>query len=353
VKTPKPTAKAASAPRMRDVAKRCGVSESTVSHVLNGTKAVAEATRARILEAIRELNYHRDSDARRLATGRSNFLGLIISDIENPFFPGLIKSFENAALKERYEVLLCTTSYDAERTKNAFRKMVENKSPGVAVMTSRVDPQMAEYLADQGVASVFLDSGHPGRYRSNIRIDYVSGVTAAINYLYNLGHRDFALLAGPQNRASHRAYRTAVDAALATWGLTARLIEGNNDAQGSQAAVEHLLTGGRLPTAILCSNDLTAMSVIRSLFQRGIRVPADVSVVGADDIPFAALTEPPLTTVHIPRVSLGTLAFELLQEMLSESSRTGRDVTLPTSLTIRESAGVACRRSDRDSGLTG
>ena len=150
-------------PRMRDVAAQCGVSESTMSHVINGTKAVALATREKVERVVREMNFHRDSHARRLARGRSDFLGLIISDIENPFYPGLIKAFESAALERGFEVLLCTTNYDAARTDHAFRKMIENKSPGVAVMTSRVEPRMARLLAEQGVASVFLDSDGPGR----------------------------------------------------------------------------------------------------------------------------------------------------------------------------------------------
>lgn len=327
--------------RMRDVAAHCGLSESTVSHVLNGTKAVSEPAREKVLRAVRELNYHRDSDARRLACGRSNFLGLIISDIENPFYPGLIKAFETAAVDAGFEVLLCTTNYDPQRTQHAFRKMIENKAPGVAVMTSRVDPQMARYLADHGVASVFLDAGGPGPRQANVRIEYGKGVTAAVNYLHNLGHRDFALVAGPSGRASHVAYRTAVETALAGFGLTLRVVEGANDAATGDPAVERLLTGRRLPTAVLCSNDLAAMSVSRAFFERGFRVPDDVSVVGADDIPFAAVTQPPLTTVRMPRERLGSLASQLLQQMLLEKRETGVEEVLDTELVIRKSTAAA------------
>ncbi|MFZ4764377.1 MAG: LacI family DNA-binding transcriptional regulator [Roseimicrobium sp.] len=327
--------------RMRDVAARCGVAESTVSHVINGTKFVAPATKEKIEQALREMNFHRDSHARRLARGHSNFLGLIISDIENPFYPGLIKAFESAALAQGFEVLLCATNYDATRTDDAFRKMIENKSPGVAVMTSRVDPKMAKYLADHGVASVFLDSGDPGPRKSDIRVDYRKGVTAAVRYLHHLGHRDFALIAGPLNRASHLAYRHAMEAALTELQLKARIVEGNNDEDTGAAAVQRLLATERFPTAILCSNDVTAMGATRALFKCGLRVPTDVSVVGADDIPFAALTQPPLTTVQMPRERLGTLALELLQELLGKKSGKGKAVVLDTELVIRESTGSA------------
>jgi DNA-binding LacI/PurR family transcriptional regulator len=326
---------------MRDVAQRCGVAESTVSHVINGTKFVSPETREKVLRVLQEMNYHRDSHARRLARGHSDFLGLIISDIENPFYPGLIKAFESAALEKGFEVLLCTTNYDPVRTDNAFRKMIENKSPGVAVMTSRVEPQMAKLLADQGVASVFLDSNGPGPRKSNLRLNYGKGANEAIHYLHHLGHRKFALVAGPQNRASHAAYRKAVESALQEFGLKPRIIEGDNDIASGERAVQRLLTEKRFPTALLSSNDLTAMGAMRALLKCGLRVPADVSVVGADDIPFSALTHPPLTTVRIPRERLGLLAFEVLLSMLKPEKPASIECVVDTELVIRESTGVA------------
>ncbi|MBL9206790.1 MAG: LacI family DNA-binding transcriptional regulator [Opitutaceae bacterium] len=328
-------------PTMKDVARISGVAESTVSRVINGTKAIGPETRAKVEKALRDLNFHRDSHARRLARGRSDFLGLIISNIENPFYPGLIRSFETAALASGYEVLLCTTNYDPVRTDQAFRKMIENKCPGVAVMTSRVDPTMAERLAERGVASVFLDGGPPGRLRSNLRLDYATGAAEAVRALYTLGHRRFALIAGPQNRASHVAYRRAVEAAVKQLRQRVTVIEGNNDAESGAAAVTTLLASGELPTAVLCSNDITAFGAIRALSQNGLRVPADLSVVGADDIPFAALASPSLSTVHMPREQLGLQALTLLRAMLDHARAPGAECLLPTSLVLRESTGPA------------
>lgn len=329
---------------MRDVARRCGVAESTVSHVINGTKFVSPETREKVLRVLHELNYHRDSHARRLARGHSDFLGLIISDIENPFYPGLIKAFESAALEQGFEVLLCTTNYDPTRTDNAFRKMIENKSPGVAVMTSRVEPQMAEVLAEQGVASVFLDSDGPGPRKSNIRLNYAKGAREAIRYLHHLGHRKFTLVAGPQHRASHAAYRKAVESALKEFGLKPQIAEGNNDIASGERAVQGLLTRKNFPTALLCSNDLTAMGAMRALLKSGLRVPEDMSVVGADDIPFSALIHPPLTTVRIPRERLGALALEILQGMLGQEKSSGKEFVLDTDLVIRESTGLPAKQ---------
>lgn len=326
---------------MKDVARRCGVAESTVSRVLSGTKYVEPATRARVEQAVREMNFHRDSHARRLARGRSDFLGLVISNIENPFYPGLIKSFETAALAQGYEVLLCSTNYDPARTEHVFRRMIENKSPGVAVMTSGVDPAMAQHLAEHGIASVFLDSDGPGLRKGNIRLDYAKGAGEAVRYLHNLSHRRFALIAGPQQRASHSSYRAAVELELKKLGLKLHVVEGNNDAESGAEAAARLLTLSEPPTAVLCSNDLTALGAMRSFAKCGLAVPKDISVVGADDVPLAALSQPPLTTVRIPREQLGKLALDILHAMLGSARRTGTEFLLATDLVIRESTGPA------------
>jgi len=328
-------------PTMKDVARLSGVAESTVSRVINGTKVIAPATRERVERALRELKFHRDSHARRLARGKSDFLGLIISNIENPFYPGLIRAFESAALARGFEVLLCTTNYDPARTEQAFRKMIENKCPGVAVMTSRVHPSMALHLAERGVASVFLDGEETGPLRSNLRLDYARGAGEAVRYLQALGHRRFALIAGPQTRASHVAYRRAVEAALKRFRLKLEVVEGNNDAETGAAVVDLWLGSGERPTAVLCSNDLTALGVVRAISKRGLQVPGDVSVVGADDIPFARLATPPLTTVAMPREELGRLALETLSTMLGDARGLGTETVLPTALVIRESTGPA------------
>jgi LacI family transcriptional regulator len=330
-------------PTMKDVAERSGVSESTVSHVVNNTRFVAPHTREKVLRAMCELDYHGNALARHLARGHSDFLGLIISDIENPFYPGLIKAFESAAREHGFEVLLCTTNYDAARTQSAFRKMVENKTPGVAVMTSRVESQCAAILEEHGIASVFLDSGSVGMRKSNVRLDYAKGAREAISYLHNLGHRRFAFIAGPQTRPSHVAYRQAVELALGELDLIPTIIEGENTVESGQWAAGRLLTQSGLPTAVLSSNDLAAIGAMRAMLQSGVRIPADVSVVGADDIPFASLTNPPLTTVRMPRERLGRLAFETLQVMLDEQGTAGQEYLVETELVVRESTGVAPR----------
>jgi LacI family transcriptional regulator len=222
--------------------------------------------------------------------------------------------------------------------------MIENKSPGVAVMTSRVDRAMARRLAEHGIASVFLDTEGTGPRQSNIRLDYAKGAGEAVRYLHTLNHRRFALIAGPQQRASHAAYRAAVEGELKKLGLKLHVIEGNNDAESGADAASRLLTLARPPTAVLCSNDVTALGAMRAFFKCGLNVPTDISVVGADDIPLAVISHPPLTTVRIPREQLGTLAMEILHTMLGSTRRMGTESELATDLVIRESTGPARAR---------
>jgi DNA-binding LacI/PurR family transcriptional regulator len=329
---------------MKDVAQRSGVSEATVSHVLNETRFVADATRKRVLQAMDDLAYFGNAHARRLARGQGDSVALIVSDIENPFFPPLIKAFEEAALIHRHDVLLCTTNYDAARAQAALRKVVAHRVAGVAIMTSSVSPAAAQVLRGAEIATVFLDTGKAGPGQSSLRIDYEKGTGEALTYLHNIGHRSFALVAGPQERPSHAAYRKGVEAAAHRIGAKVTVHESGSDLVGGERAVQQLLTLRPFPTAILCGSDLAAIGAIRALRRAGLRVPEDVSVVGADDIPFAALTEPALTTVCIPRQETGALAFELLRQMLSQRGGKGTSASVRTALVVRQSTGAAPRR---------
>lgn len=328
--------------QMKDVAERAAVSVTTVSHVLNKTRHVAPATRRRVLEAIRELNYYQDAHARRLARGRSDFFGLIVSDIGNPFFPEIIKAFENAALEKSFDLLLCNTNYQPERTEAAVRKMIENKVRGVAVMTSEWGSALAEQLATHQVAVVFLDLGSVGKYMSNIRVDYSQGIYQAIDHLRSLGHKEFAFIAGPQTLRSAVTRHKAFIDALNQWGLPSdRTVEGNHKVDGGIRAAQALLAHRPLPMAILCSNDLTAIGAMRALAEAGVRIPDDVSVVGFDDIDFARLAHPPLTTVNLSRDRLGKLAFEALHKMLRSKRHEGAEYVVETQLVIRQSTAPA------------
>lgn len=329
---------------MQDVAARAGVSVTTVSHVLNRTRPVAKETGERVLRAARELNYYTNASARLLARGSSDTFGLIISDIENPFFAELIKSFEIACLDQGMEVLLSTTNYDPEQARRAVRRMIESKVSGVAVMTSQLGSELIDELGASGTPVVLLDGSGAGPGRSSAKVDYLPGAIEAVRHLAGLGHRRFGFIAGPSNRVSAQAYRNAVLNAIAQAGLRRpTVLEMTNSPDAGAEAVRELLSKGRLPSAVLCGNDLCAFAAMGAIFEAGLQVPAAVSVIGADDIAFARFSHPPLTTVRLPRDVLGRTAFEALQRILKSKRRAGRIYPIETQLVVRQSTGPAPR----------
>jgi len=328
---------------MKDVAQVAGVSKATVSRVLNKARYVDPKTRQRVLKAASQLNYYQNVHARRLARGRSDLFGLVISEIANPFFPEVIRGFEAAALERGLEVLLCNTEYGPERIEAAVRKMIENKVRAAAVMTSVMDAAHISELASHQSATVLLDQECPKRFVSCIQIDYAGGATQAVDYLWELGHRRFAFVAGPGNIQSAQTLRRSVVEVLQRRHMPCQVREGNHRIDGGAAAAHRLLEESMLPTAVLCGNDLTAIGVMNALEGAHLRVPQDVSVVGFDDIYFAHLARPALTTIRIPREGLGWLSFEVLDKTLRSKQKKGALYTCETALVVRESTGPVKR----------
>lgn len=323
---------------MSDVARKSGVSITTVSHVLNETRPVAEKTRERVLRAAAELNYYKNTSARLLVRGRSDLLGLIISDVENPFYPELIKSFERACATERMEVLLCATNYDRGQAANALRRMLENRVQGVAVMTSQFDRELEAHLSEKKVPQVLLGSPPARKYRSNIALNYQKGLAEAIGYLARLGHREIAMVTGPQEQVSVRVFQEAAVTEMSKLGRKlCRVIEGDHRPESGAEAARVLLSSVARPTAILFGNDRMAIGALGTAEDLGFRVPDDVSIIGADDVWMTRYCHPPLTTIRIPRDTLGQLAFDVLMGMTGSKRKHGSEHVLDTQLVVRRS----------------
>src|SRR5712671_749000 len=333
---------------MREVAKKAGVSPATVSRVLNKTQYIAPETEQRVLAVVRQLNYYKNVHARRLATGQSDLFGLVISEIANPYFPEIIRGFQASAWDRGFDVLLLNTEYQQVRTESVIRKLIESDVRGVAIMTSSLDKRATAELTAAGVGVVFCNLGPPERLISNISIDYQSGISQAIEHVVKLGHRRAAVMAGPGNN------RTAITIkqALVT-GLNERkmnpfpVIECNYRVDSGASAVRAILSQPEIPTVIFCGSDLIAMGAMTALEEEGVQVPEDVSVVGIDDISFAFLARPPLTTISVPREHLGVIAFEALEKVLKLKQRKGADYYLGTELVVRKSTAAVRRRSPR------
>lgn len=325
---------------IREIAKKAGVSTATVSRVVNGTAPVALLTEQRVRKAIERLGYYPNSHARTLGSGKSHMYGLIISDITNPFFPEVVKHFEQIAVEHGQEVLIANTNYEPERMQVCVRRMLERKVDGVAIMTSEMDAKLVETLNNRGIPIVFLDTGHVGPNVSNILIDYDHGVNLAIDHLTSLGHRRIAFVSGPPSLASARIRHKAFLAALQKKRLKCGdefIGTGNHRIDGGQAAMQRMLSLPIRPTAVLASNDLTAIGVVRAIHAARLRVPEDISVVGFDDIELSSFLQPPLTTIRVSRAEIGMRAFTALY---SGNKSGGTVYKVPTELVVRLSTGA-------------
>jgi LacI family transcriptional regulator len=332
--------------RIKDVAQAAGVSTATVSHVINNTRYVTDETRARVLETIERLNYYPNAQARSLALGRSSTLGLVISDITNPFFPDLVKSIERAAFERGYDVVLANTSYDLTRTSNYVRRFIERKLAGVLLMTSELDKELIEELQRQSVAVVFLDLGRTGAHMSNIVVDYEQGIEEAVIHLCALHHERFAFIGGPEHFTSALKRRRAFENSLARHSPEAQALIYESDFQlegGWRTATEifSTLSPAKRPTAFVVANDLMALGVVRACRAANLNVPDDVSIVGFDDIAFADLADPPLTTVRLPRDELGVCAIEALMQTIQHPDGQGVEMHIATHLVMRASTSRA------------
>ena len=323
-----------------EIAKRANVSTATVSRAINQSGPVKAATARKVWRAISELNYYPNSHARALVSGRSRMIGLIVSDITNPFFPELIRSFETQASQQQYDLLLTSTDYLTSRMTACLRRMLERKVDGVAMMTSEMDMSLIKELGRRGVALVFMDVGQVGPKMSHVAIDYANGVKQAVDHLVALGHKQIGFISGPLDLHSARTRRQAFLDAVRGHGLSPdkRLIrEGTHTAEGGQKAMAAILRLSRHPTAVVSSNDWTAIGALHAIHAAGLRVPSDISLVGFDDIPLVSYTNPSLTTVRMSAADVGSTAFDALFKLIGGERLEGDVYQVPTRLIVRES----------------
>ena len=314
-----------------EVAHRAGVSTATVSRVINGTAFVSPETAQRVREAIEELNFYPDTNARTLGSGRSSLFGLIISDITNPYFPELVKAFEDIAVAHGKEVLIANTNYDPVRMEHCVVRMLQRKVDGVAVLTSEMEEQHIRNFSRRRIPLVFMDTmaGLPGASTigsnvSIVRVNYDAGVRTAMAHLLGLGHRDIGFLSGPLTLSSARVRLNAFHAALAEHGLTANpswIEAGDHRVEGGHHAMQRMLAAAAPPTAVLASNDLTAIGAMGAIREHGLSIPDDISVMGFDGIELSGYVQPGLTTMLVPRGQVSTVAFRSLLEHHEQGAR--------------------------------
>lgn len=329
---------------IHDVARQARVSIATVSRVVNRIATVDPALAERVWKAVEEVGYVPNTQARALVSGRSRILGLIVSEITNPFFPELVQEFDNLTVEQGYEVMIGSTNYDPERTELLIRRMIERKVDGVAVMTFGIEEALVQKLVKQGFPLVFVDAGPELPNVRVLKVNYGEGIRQAVEHLATLGHRRIGFISGPLNMRTAATRRDAFKSAMMERGLAVPaevIVEGKHTMESGRAAMEKLLKAAELPTAVVCSNDMTAIGVLHALDETTHKVPRNISVVGFDDIHLAQFMLPPLTTVQMSCRELAEAAVEALRAGIEAGhpKAAQREWPIATRLVVRRSTG--------------
>jgi LacI family transcriptional regulator, galactose operon repressor len=331
-----------------DVAARAGVSTATVSRVLAGLGGARPDTKARVLEAVRALDYRPSEVARALKRRSTQTLGLIITDIENPYFPQLVRSVEDAARALGYTVLLCNAADDPEREAAYLDLLADRRVDGLIIAASSLGVRHREWLAAPPVPVVLVNAAAPDVGLPSIMSDNEGGGRLAAEHVLGLGHRRFGYLMPPPRNVDAPARLAGVMAALQAGGLgedALTIAQGEPLVPGGESAAHEILERAPGTTALLAYNDLMAIGAMRALRQRRCAVPGQVSVVGFDDVALAAYVDPPLTTIAQRTEEMARWAVARLtgdgSEPASSASATPPAIRLPVDLRVRESSGPA------------
>jgi LacI family transcriptional regulator, galactose operon repressor len=331
---------------IREIARRAKVSTATVSRTINRVSTVDPQLAKRVWKVVDELGYYPNTLARALVSGRSRIFGLVVSEITNPFFPEIVQAFEDIAVQHNYEILLTSTVHNPKRMEIAVRRMIERRVDGVAILTFGMEDSLVEDLRFRKVPLVFVDVGPQVPGVSNIRINYQHGIRQAVQHLAALKHTRIAFVAGPSTLKSAMARKAAFEAAMHEVSLDVppeMIVEGDHRMEGGMRALVQLAGLPQRPTAILCSNDMTAVGVMREAYESGIVIPRDLSLVGFDDIRLSQFTTPPLTTVQMSQTLLAEYAFQALRRAVEGTSAgpAGNEYELMTTLVLRRSTATA------------
>lgn len=298
-----------------EVAARAGVSIATVSRVLAGMPGARPETRERVLAVARELRYRPSGVAQSLKRRATRTLGLIITDIANPFFPDLVRAVEDAAREAGYTVLLCNGADDPEREAAYLELLASRRVDGMIVASSALTERHGRWLATAPLPAVLVNCADAEGRLPAILSDSRDGGRQAATHLLGLGHRQLGHIRGPRPHAAAAERHAGVLDALADAGVDQRtliVVEGDGHVAGGERAARELLRLGPNTTAMACYNDLTAIGALRAVRALGLAAPGDVSVVGFDDIDLARYVDPPLTTIAQQTEHMGRWAVRAL-----------------------------------------
>lgn len=323
--------------RIKDVAREAGVSPTTVSRYLNNHLELPEATKSRIDATIKRLDYRPNLLAKRLSTGRAEIIGVVAPEIANPFFSNLVAAIEDEAERHGYSVLLSSTRGMRSREMEQISRLEDRHVDGLILMTNRADDGTLAAFIEKHTNVVLLDEDVPGFPGSKVFVENEQGAYQAARHLIEAGHRQIAHIGGPTGLMSTIERQSGFLRAMEEAGLQpSHMLFGSYTSDFGASAMAEILSDPHHPTAVFAGSDFVAIGVMQCIYERGMRVPDDISLVGFDDMPFADLLAPPLTTIRQPVQQLGRKAFQALFAVLNDQPFPGLE-RLPTTLVERRS----------------
>ncbi len=329
-------------PTAKDVAKQAGVSIATVSRVVNNVGSVSPRVTKRVKHAVDALGYQPSRTAQRLRAKRSRVIGLIISDIQNPFFTSVVRGIEDQAYDHGYSLVLCNSDEDPEKER-LYVDVMGAEVAGVILATMTEDNPRVHSLIDRGIPVVALDRRIKNKTIDSVLVDNIEGAVAAVSHLIELGHRRIGFISGPLTTTTFEERRDGYLRALREHGIPIRrtlMCFGDSKQTGGYACAKALLGLNPPLTALFAASNLATLGALHAIRERGLKIPDDISIISFDDMSFAPLMQPPLTVVVQPTYELGQKAAQLLLERLDQPDKPVARLRLETKLIMRQSTGA-------------
>lgn len=326
---------------IKDVARLAGVSTTTVSHVINKTRFVAEGTQEKVMKAVDELNYAPSAVARSLKCNTTRTIGMLVTQSTNLFFSEVIDGVESYCYRQGYTLILCNTGGIYEKQRDYIRMLAEKRVDGILVMCSDLTDELNEMLdRHKDIPKVIMDWGPENPQVDKIIDNSEEGGYLATKYLIEHGHTQIACLSGHFEKLACKerieGFKRAMDEAKLSvnedW-----ILEGNFECDTAVLAADKIIAMDNKPTAVFCFNDTMALGLISRLQQQGLKVPDDISVIGYDNIELAEYFSPPLTTVHQPKRRVGKNAFEILMARIKNKQNERRVFEMHPEIVTRQS----------------
>jgi len=331
-------------PTIKQVAERAGVSTATVSRALADAKGVGDRERRRIRDLAKRLGYEPSRVARSLRVGASLTVGVVIPDIQNPFFTSVVRGIEDVLHGAGYTLLLANSNESPLREQQMLSTLRSENVAGIVFVPINAAKAGYRQLLSMHIPVVAVDRLPAGLRTDLVTVANAEGARTATAHLIGLRHRDIALLGGPPQHSTAYERQLGYEEALADAGIPIRpefIVRGNFREASGYSAMKALLAGPHVPTAVFVANNLMTLGALRAIHESGLRIPTDLALVSFDDIPWATSLNPPLTAVAQPAYEIGGTAAGLLLRRIAEPERAVRHIVLETRLIVRASCGIA------------